>query len=129
MAVPGYELGDLIGEGAFGAVYRAVQPSLDREVAVKAIRAELADDPRFVQRFETEAQLVARLEHPARGAAVRLLAATGRRVPGVPAACGAVRWRIGSATAHSVWPRCRGWSARSVVRSPRRTHWGSCIVT
>ena len=64
VAVPGYELGDLIGEGAFGAVYRAVQPSLDREVAVKAIRAELADDPRFVQRFETEAQLVARLEHP-----------------------------------------------------------------
>ena len=64
VAVPGYELGDLIGEGAFGAVYRAVQPSLGREVAVKAIRAELADDPRFVQRFETEAQLVARLEHP-----------------------------------------------------------------
>ncbi len=64
VAVPGYELGDLIGEGAFGAVYRAVQPSLDREVAIKAIRAELADDPRFVQRFETEAQLVARLEHP-----------------------------------------------------------------
>ncbi len=64
VAVPGYELGDLIGEGAFGAVYRAVQPSLGREVAVKAIRAELADDPTFVQRFETEAQLVARLEHP-----------------------------------------------------------------
>ena len=64
LAVPGYELGDLIGEGAFGSVYRAVQPSLGRDVAVKAIRAELADDPRFVQRFETEAQLVARIEHP-----------------------------------------------------------------
>jgi WD40 repeat protein/tRNA A-37 threonylcarbamoyl transferase component Bud32/energy-coupling factor transporter ATP-binding protein EcfA2 len=64
VAVPGYELGDLIGEGAFGAVYRAVQPSLGREVAIKAVRAELADDPRFVHRFETEAQLVARLEHP-----------------------------------------------------------------
>ena len=64
LAVPGYELGEIIGEGAFGAVYRAVQPSLGRDVAVKAIRAELADDPRFVQRFETEAQLVARLEHP-----------------------------------------------------------------
>jgi DNA-binding SARP family transcriptional activator/WD40 repeat protein len=64
VAVPGYELGDRIGEGAFGSVYRAVQPSLGRDVAVKAIRAELADDPRFVQRFETEAQLVARIEHP-----------------------------------------------------------------
>ena len=64
LAVPGYELGDVIGEGAFGAVYRAMQPSVGREVAVKVVRAELADDPRFVQRFEAEAQLVARLEHP-----------------------------------------------------------------
>ena len=63
-AVPGYELAEVIGEGAFGSVYRAVQPSVGREVAVKVIRAELADDPRFVQRFEAEAQLVARLEHP-----------------------------------------------------------------
>ena len=63
-AVPGYELGEVIGEGAFGAVYRAVQPSVGRDVAVKVVRAELADDPRFVQRFEAEAQLVARLEHP-----------------------------------------------------------------
>ncbi|MDP9482025.1 MAG: protein kinase, partial [Chloroflexota bacterium] len=64
MALPGYELAEVIGEGAFGSVYRAVQPSLDREVAVKVVRAELADDPRFVQRFEAEAQLVARIEHP-----------------------------------------------------------------
>lgn len=64
VAVPGYELGQVIGEGAFGSVYRAVQPSIGREVAVKVVRAELADDPRFVQRFEAEAQLVARLEHP-----------------------------------------------------------------
>ena len=63
-AVPGYELADVIGEGAFGSVYRAVQPSVGREVAVKVIRPELADDPGFVQRFEAEAQLVARIEHP-----------------------------------------------------------------
>ena len=63
-AVPGYELAEVIGEGAFGSVYRAVQPSVGREVAVKVIRPELADDPRFVQRFEVEAQLVARIEHP-----------------------------------------------------------------
>ena len=41
-----------------------MQPSVGREVAVKVIRPELADDPRFVQRFEAEAQLVARIEHP-----------------------------------------------------------------
>ena len=63
-AVPGYDLAEVIGEGAFGSVYRAVQPSVGREVAVKVIRPELADDPRFVQRFEAEAQLVARIEHP-----------------------------------------------------------------
>ncbi len=57
-------MAEVIGEGAFGSVYRAVQPSVGREVAVKVIRPELADDPRFVQRFEAEAQLVARIEHP-----------------------------------------------------------------
>jgi DNA-binding SARP family transcriptional activator/WD40 repeat protein/tRNA A-37 threonylcarbamoyl transferase component Bud32 len=64
IAVPGYELGEVIGEGAFGAVYRALQPSVGREVAIKVVRRELADEPRFVQRFEAEAQVVARLEHP-----------------------------------------------------------------
>jgi DNA-binding SARP family transcriptional activator len=63
-AGPDYELGELIGEGPLGAVYRAVQPSVGREVAVKAIKASFADDPRFVERFEIEARLVARLEHP-----------------------------------------------------------------
>ncbi len=60
----GYVLRELIGEGSFGAVYRATQPGVDRDVAVKVIRPELADDRSFVQRFEAEAQLVARLEHP-----------------------------------------------------------------
>jgi serine/threonine protein kinase/DNA-binding winged helix-turn-helix (wHTH) protein len=60
----GYRMGELIGEGAYGEVYRAVQPTVDREVAVKVISAELANDPRFIRRFELEAQAVARLEHP-----------------------------------------------------------------
>jgi DNA-binding SARP family transcriptional activator/WD40 repeat protein/tRNA A-37 threonylcarbamoyl transferase component Bud32 len=60
----GYRLGELLGEGAFGAVYTSTQPGVGREVAIKVIRAELADDPTFVRRFEAEAQLVAHLEHP-----------------------------------------------------------------
>jgi DNA-binding SARP family transcriptional activator/WD40 repeat protein/tRNA A-37 threonylcarbamoyl transferase component Bud32 len=60
----GYALGELLGEGAFGSVYLAVQPGVGREVAVKVVRSELADDPAFVRRFEAEAQLVAHLEHP-----------------------------------------------------------------
>jgi DNA-binding SARP family transcriptional activator/tRNA A-37 threonylcarbamoyl transferase component Bud32 len=60
----GYVLGDVLGQGANGTVYRSVQPGVDREVAVKVIRADRADDPAFVQRFEAEAQVVAHLEHP-----------------------------------------------------------------
>lgn len=59
-----YRLVAKIGSGAFGDIYRGTQPSLDRTVAVKVIRPELADDPEFVRRFEAEAHLVAQLEHP-----------------------------------------------------------------
>ena len=57
----GHVLRGLLGEGTFGAVYRATQPGVERDVAVKVIRAELADDRSFIRRFEGEAQLVARL--------------------------------------------------------------------
>ncbi|MDX1991445.1 MAG: protein kinase [bacterium] len=62
--IKGYELRDLIGEGGFGAVYRAYQPLIRREVAVKIILPQYANRAEFIRRFETEAQLVARLEHP-----------------------------------------------------------------
>ncbi len=64
LTVRGYELRDVLGRGAFGAVYRAYQPSVGREVAIKVIAPELADDPKFIRRFEAEAQIVAGLEHP-----------------------------------------------------------------
>ncbi|MFW2380392.1 MAG: BTAD domain-containing putative transcriptional regulator, partial [Acidimicrobiales bacterium] len=64
LSVRGYELREQIGAGAVGNVYRAYQPAVGREVAVKVIRPELANDPSFVRRFEAEAQLIARLEHP-----------------------------------------------------------------
>jgi len=60
----GYQLEFLIEEGGFGAVYRARQSSVGREVAVKIIRPKYANNPDFIRRFESEAQLVARLEHP-----------------------------------------------------------------
>ena len=61
--IKGYELKEMIGEGAFGAVYRAHQPVIDREVAVKVILPEYASRPDFIRRFESEAQLIAQLEH------------------------------------------------------------------
>ncbi|HUV11853.1 MAG TPA: serine/threonine-protein kinase, partial [Acidimicrobiia bacterium] len=60
----GYELGERIGEGGFSVVHRAVQPGIERDVAIKIIRAELADQPDFIRRFEFEARTVARIEHP-----------------------------------------------------------------
>jgi WD40 repeat protein/serine/threonine protein kinase len=61
--IKGYELQKLIGAGGFGAVYKAFQPAVKREVAVKIILPEYVNHPEFVRRFEAEAQLVAHLEH------------------------------------------------------------------
>ncbi len=60
----GYALRGRIGEGAHGVVWRAAQPGVGREVAIKAIHPDIANRPGFVRRFEMEAQLVASLEHP-----------------------------------------------------------------
>lgn len=62
--IRGYELRENIGAGGFGAVYRAYQPVVGREVAIKVILPQYANQPEFIRRFETEAQVVARLEHP-----------------------------------------------------------------
>ena len=64
LPVRGFRLLERVGEGSFGVVHRAFQPLVEREVAVKVVRPELANDPDFIRRFEVEAQLVARLEHP-----------------------------------------------------------------
>jgi WD40 repeat protein/DNA-binding SARP family transcriptional activator len=63
-SVRGYELREQIGVGDFGIVYRAYQPSVGREVAMKVIRSDLANRASFVRDFESEARLVAQLEHP-----------------------------------------------------------------
>src|SRR5258708_36299452 len=62
--IKGFEFRERIGEGGFGVVYRAYQPLVGREVAIKVILPEYANEPNFIRRFETEAQIIARLEHP-----------------------------------------------------------------
>lgn len=59
-----YQLEERIGSGGFGAVYRARQSTIGREVAIKIILPGFANNPDFIRRFEAEAHLVARLEHP-----------------------------------------------------------------
>ena len=61
--IRGYRVLDEVGKGAFGAVYRAQQNVIGREVAIKIILPEFANRPDFIRSFEAEAQLVARLEH------------------------------------------------------------------
>ncbi len=61
--IRGYVLHERIGAGGFGAVYRATQSSVGREVAVKIILPQFASQPDFKRRFESEARLIARLEH------------------------------------------------------------------
>ena len=59
-----YRIDDILGQGGMSAVYKAFDPNLKRVVAVKMIHTHLADDPKFVVRFEEEATAVAQLRHP-----------------------------------------------------------------
>jgi serine/threonine protein kinase len=59
-----YRIVEPLGEGGMAAVYKAYQATMDRYVAVKVLPRFLASDPEFVGRFEQEAKVLARLQHP-----------------------------------------------------------------
>ena len=59
-----YRLVEKIGEGGMGVVWNAVDTTLDREVALKALPNALATSPERLARFEREAKVVASLNHP-----------------------------------------------------------------
>jgi hypothetical protein len=59
-----FEIRGRLGSGAFGTVFRAHDPQLDREVALKVPHAARLENSRFVKRFLNEAKLAARLQHP-----------------------------------------------------------------
>ena len=59
-----YEILALLGRGGMAEVYRARDPHLGREVAIKLILPALADEDNFERRFETEAKAVAAMTHP-----------------------------------------------------------------
>ncbi len=59
-----YQLREPLGSGGMSAVYRAYDPVIDRELAVKILPPDLARDPVLRRRFREEALALARLEHP-----------------------------------------------------------------
>jgi serine/threonine-protein kinase len=59
----GYRIEELVGRGGMGVVYRATQLALDRQVALKVIAPELAQDEAFRQRFAREAKIAASIEN------------------------------------------------------------------
>jgi len=59
-----YEILEKIGEGGFGLVYRGHDPLLNRQVAIKVLKGDVATAPDFVERFRREARLAASLRHP-----------------------------------------------------------------
>ncbi len=59
-----YRLRHEISRGAMGVVYRADDLALERPVAIKMLRPDLAEDRKFIERLRTEAVLLARMQHP-----------------------------------------------------------------
>jgi len=67
--VPGTHLGhyvisEKIAQGGMGTVFKAMEPALERYVAIKVLRPEYASNPNYVQYFQEEARAVAALRHP-----------------------------------------------------------------
>ena len=89
--IPGYRIGDELGRGAMGVVFRAVRESDGEPVAVKTILPAVAPTPAALGRFCREADILGRLKHPnivghrAGGAAGALLYVVMEFVPGVTA--------------------------------------------
>jgi serine/threonine protein kinase len=61
--IPGFEILERLGEGGMGVVYRARQTAMDRLVAIKVLRDELAREEEYIRRFLREARLAGRLRH------------------------------------------------------------------
>ncbi|WP_224779782.1 Stk1 family PASTA domain-containing Ser/Thr kinase [Leucobacter sp. Psy1] len=59
-----YAIGEFVGQGGMATVYRGTDTKLGRQVAIKVMKANLADDADFRERFRQEAQSASRMAHP-----------------------------------------------------------------
>jgi len=62
--VGAYRIVEQLGQGGMATVFKAYHAALDRYVAIKVLHAAFKEDPTFLARFQREARVVARLEHP-----------------------------------------------------------------
>lgn len=111
-----YAISEFIGQGGMATVYRGTDTKLGRDVAIKVMRASLADDEQFRNRFRQEAQSASRLAHPS---IVRVFDAgddliqTGEGPQRLP---------------FIVMELVEGQNLRDLVRQERLTHTEACRV-
>jgi predicted Ser/Thr protein kinase len=62
--IDSYQILEVLGRGGMGVVYKAVDTTLDRDVAIKMMDVLIASDPNFLKRFQSEAKALAKLQNP-----------------------------------------------------------------
>jgi tetratricopeptide (TPR) repeat protein len=62
--VGSYRIVEQLGQGGMATVFKAFHPALERDVAIKVLHPAFKEDPSFLARFQREARIVAKLEHP-----------------------------------------------------------------
>jgi serine/threonine protein kinase len=112
-----FEIGELIGAGGFAAVFRARDPLLGRDVAIKVLDPSVARDPAASDRLLDEARMVATIEHPH----IVPLYEAGRR--------DGLVFLVMSGQEISPRPRSPDWASKSPTRWRRHTPAGSSIST
>jgi tRNA A-37 threonylcarbamoyl transferase component Bud32 len=106
--VGNYRIVEKLGEGGMGSVYRAVDQMVQRNVAIKALRADLASNPEVSERFHSEAAALAKLNHPCIATLysffregeecfIALEYVPGRNLEQILRASGALEWRCAAA--------------------------------
>ena len=123
-----YEIVSLLGAGGMGEVYRARDPRLGRDVAIKVLPAAFSTSVDRLHRFEQEARAAAALAHPNILAVYDIGTARRPRPSSCRSCSRARRCAIGCVPVRSGFARRFSWRCRSRTGLPRPTKRGSPIA-